>query len=143
MLSDAADEQRAAVAANEVQAVREFRPFEEPAAREHLVHETGETRRGGVDRAPAGGAREERFVTCCEICLDVLKIVEQLQEDTVPEREPLLPWLRGVRDQIEIGQYRRAALLKADSQELGVTESGAAVLFEAARLTIVDGEEAA
>ena len=85
---DAADEQRPAVAADEVQAVGERGSCE--SAVERRVDEAGEPSRGLVERPSARGSREERLVPRREVVLDVLQVVEQLQEDAVAEGEALL-----------------------------------------------------
>ncbi len=99
---------------------------------ERHVDEPEEPRGGLVERAPARGSREERLVPGCEVLLDVLEVVEELQEDAVAEGEALLRRARLGRHEVEVGKHGAAALLEADREQLLVSEPERALLIETA-----------
>jgi hypothetical protein len=128
---DGADQQRAAVSADEVDPIGELRPRERPGL-EDQIHEACELSRGDVERTPAGGAGEERLVPGRQVLFDVLQVVEELQEDAVAEGEALVGLARRLRHQMQIREHRAAALLEADREQLRIAEPSPRLLLEAA-----------
>ena len=87
MFGDAADKQCVTIAPNEVETITELRALKARRAREHFVDEVDETCGKVVEWTLARGPGEQGFVPGCQVRFDVLEVIEQLQEDPVPERE--------------------------------------------------------